>query len=292
MLQAASTAAVNLSACDALTRALDVAAGDAAALSGTEPLLIERIDTEYARYFTPTGRATAEWVAAIAALRDAEEEVQRCAAAVAEVDDRVHRHAAFTAELAELSPLQETAGARQTTAQADADKIAQLTEQVREAELIAAAATATSAASTSAHTERQRLRAETDTRAATVATLETEAKVAADAQATAREVTLAADAAVEEANRLLAAAQQRAETARRFVDQLARRDEAERLAARLAKIDTALRDRKLISDELSAIAMTDDLFHRIEQAAAAVERAEGQLALVSATVEFVAATDI
>ena len=69
VLQSASTAAVNLSGCDALTRALDVAAGDAAALSGTEPLLIERIDTEYARYFTPTGRPTGEWTAAIKALR-------------------------------------------------------------------------------------------------------------------------------------------------------------------------------------------------------------------------------
>jgi len=67
VLQSASTDAVNLSGCDALTRALDVAAGDAAALSGTEPLLIDRIDTEYARYFTPTGRPTGEWTAAIKA---------------------------------------------------------------------------------------------------------------------------------------------------------------------------------------------------------------------------------
>jgi AAA ATPase domain len=292
VLQASSTATVNLSGCDALTRALDVAAGDTAALSGTEPLLIERIEVEYGRYFTATGRATGEWAAAIAALRDAEDEVQRCAAAVAEVDDRVRRHAALTVELAELSPLQQAAEVRQTAARAAADKIAQLTEQVREAELIAAAATATSTASTNAHTERLRLRAETDTRAATVANLESEAGAAAEAQAMAREVTVAADAVVEEASRLLAAAQQRAETARHAVDELARRDEADRLATRLAKIDAAQRDRDLISDELSTIALTDNLFRQIEQAAAAVERVEGQLALVSATVEFVAATDI
>jgi hypothetical protein len=292
VLQASSMAAVNLSGCDALTRALDVAAGDTAALSGTEPLLIERIEVEYGRYFTPTGRATGEWAAAIAALRDAEDEVQRCAAAVAEVDDRVRRHAALTVELAELSPLQQAAGVRQTAARAAADKIAQLTEQVREAELIAAAATATSTASTNAHTERLRLRAETDTRAATVANLESEAGAAAEAQAMAREVTVAADAVVEEASRLLAAAQQRAETARHAVDELARRDETDRLATRLAKIDAAQRERDLISDELSTIALTDNLFRQIEQAAAAVERVEGQLALVSATVEFVAATDI
>ena len=292
VLQSASTAAVNLSGCDALTRALDVAAGDTAALSGTEPLLIERINAEYGRYFTPTGRATGEWSDAIAALRDAEDEVQRCAAAVADVDDRIHRHAALTAELAELSPLQQAAAVRRTAAQAAAHNIAQLTEQVKEAGLIAAAAAATSTASTSAHTERVRLRAETDTRAATVAAVEAEARAAAEAQATAREVTVAADAAVEEASSLLAAAQQRAETARRAVDELARRDEADRLATRLAKIDAAQRDRDLISGELTTIALTDNLFRQIEQAAAAVERVEGRLALVSATVEFIAATDI
>jgi len=292
VLQSASTAAVNLSGCDALTRALDVAAGDTAALSGTEPLLIERIDTEYGRYFTPTGRATGEWSAAIVALRDAEQEVQRCAAAVAEVDERVHRHAALSAELAELSPLQQAAGVRQSAARAAADKIALLIEQVKEAELIAAAAIATSTSSQGAHTERQRLRAETDTRAATVAALEAEAQQAAEAQATAQEVTGAADAVVTEAEQLLAVAQQRAETARRTVDELARRGEADRLAARLAKIDAAQRDRDLICTELSAIALTDNCFQQIERGAATVERVESQLALVSATVEFVAAADI
>ena len=58
VLQAASTAPVDLSGCDALSRALDVAAGQSAALSGDEPLLVDRIDAEYARYFTSTGRST------------------------------------------------------------------------------------------------------------------------------------------------------------------------------------------------------------------------------------------
>ena len=292
VLQATATAAVNLSGCDALTRALDVAAGDTAALSGTEPLLIERIDAEYSRYFTPTGRPTGEWTIALTALRDAEAEVQRCAEAVAEVDERVNRHAALTFELAELAPLQQAAAARRTAAQAAADKITQLTEQVREAELIAAAATATSTASTGAHTERLRLRAENDRRTAAVAALEAEVREATDARATARDVTEAADAVVEQADQLVAATQRRAKTARRVVDELARREETERLAARLAKIDAALRDRAGVNKELSTIALTDDLLRRIEQAAAAVERAEGKLALLAATVEFVAATDI
>ena len=292
VLQSASTDAVNLSGCDALTRALDVAAGDAAALSGTEPLLIDRIDTEYARYFTPTGRPTGEWTAAIKALEAANAEVEQCAAAVAEVDDRVQRHATLTVELAELAQRQQEASARQTAAQAAADAIAALAEQVREAELIAAAATATSTASTAAHTERERLRTETDSRTAAVTALEADAREAAEAQAMARDVAAEADAVVEQANQSLADAQQRVETARRVVDELSRRGETQRLSARLTKIDAALRDRDGIAQELSTIAVTDDLLAQIEKAAAAVERAEGQLALVSATVEFVAAADI
>jgi hypothetical protein len=292
VLQSASTDAVNLSGCDALTRALDVAAGDAAALSGTEPLLIDRIDTEYARYFTPTGRPTGEWTTAIKALEAANAEVAQCAAAVAEVEERVQRHATFTVELAELAQRQQEASARQSAAQAAADAIARLTEQVREAELIAAAATATSSASTALLAERERLRTETDSRTAAVAALEVEAGEAAQAQAMARDVAVEADAVVDQANGVLAAAQQRVETTRRVVDELARRDETQRVAARLTKIDAALRDRDGIAQELSTIAVTDDLLRRIEKAAAALERTEGQLALVSARVEFVAATDI
>ncbi|MGH3633181.1 AAA family ATPase [Mycobacterium sp.] len=285
VLQAASTAAVELSGCDTLSRALDAAAGDMAALSGGEPLLIERIDNEYARYFTPTGRPTGEWGAAIAALRDAEEDAALCAAAVAEVDDRVRRHAALTTELAELSQQQQTAETRRCAARSAADRVAELTEQLREAELIAAAASATSAASTAVHTERTRLRTEIDTRTAAVAALQAEASEATDAESTAGEVAAAADAAVTEAERVLAAAEQRAE-------QLSRQQEAERLAARLAKIDAVQRDRDQIQSELSAITLTAAMLQRIEQAAAAVDRAEAQLGLLSATVELTAAADI
>lgn len=292
VLQAASTAAVDLSGCDALSRALDVAAGDTAALTGSEPLLVERIDAEYARYFTPTGRPTGEWAAAIAALHDADEEVARCAAAVAEIDDRVRRHAALTTELAELSQQQEAAHGRHAAAQAAADEIAELTEQLREAKLIATAASATSTTSSTAHTERLRLRDEIDARTATLAALQAEVSEIAAAESTAQEVVVAAEAAVAQAERVSAAAQQRAESARRTLDEVSRREEAERLAARLAKIDTAQADLEQIRAELSAIVLTDDGLQRIEQAATAVDRAEGQLALISTTVEFTAVADI
>jgi AAA ATPase-like protein len=292
VLQTASTAAVDLSGCDALSRALDVAAGDDAALSGTEPLLIERIDAEYGRYFTPTGRPTGEWAAAIARLADAEAAVAECAAAVAEVDDRVRQHAALTGQVAELSQQRIAAGPRLAAAQAAADKIAELTDQAREAKLIAAAAAATSAAAAAAHTGRLRLLTEIETRAATVAAAEAEVQEAADALSTARADAEACDAAVEEASRVQTEVLRRAESARRAVDQLADREEAERLSARLAKIDAIRRDHDRVCEELSALALTEELLHRIENAAAAVDRTGAQLALISAAVEFTAAADI
>jgi hypothetical protein len=292
VLQATSTAAVDLSGCDALSRALDVAAGDAAALSGTEPLLIERIDAEYARYFTPTGRATGEWAAAIARLADAGAAVTTCTDAVAEVDERVRRHAELTERVAELLQLRAVAAPRLAAAQTAAVKIAELTDAAREANLIASAAAASSAASGAAHTERLRLLTEINTRAATIDTIEAEAQTATDAESTARATAEACDAAVEEAARDLTAVHHRAECARRAVEQLAEREEADRLGARLAKIDAIQRDRDGVRAELSTVVVTEELMRRIETAAAAADRVGGQLALISAAVEFTAAADI
>ena len=41
--------------------------------------MIDRIDAEYLRYFTPTGRPTGEWASAINRLRAADDEVARAA---------------------------------------------------------------------------------------------------------------------------------------------------------------------------------------------------------------------
>ena len=295
VLQATSTAAVDLSGCDALSRALDVAAGDDAALSGTEPLLIERIDAEYGRYFTPTGRPTGEWAAAIARLSETQAAVAECAAAVAEVDERVRRHADLTEQVAELSQRRAAAGPRLVTAQAAADRIDELTNQAREAKLVADAAAATSAAAAAAQEGRSRLLTEIDTRTATVAAAEAEAQEAADARATAAADAEAAAAALEEATRLLADLQRRAEAARRTVDELAAREEADRLSARLGKIAAIQRDRDRVCAELSeppVVAVTEELLRRIEDAAAAVDRIGGQLALTSAAVEFTAVADV
>ncbi|CFC50120.1 Hypothetical protein ERS024300_01567 [Mycobacterium tuberculosis] len=292
VLQAASTAAVDLSGCDALSRALDLAAGDDAALSGTESLLIERIEAEYARYFTPTGRPTGEWSAAVSRLPAAEAAVADCAAAVAEVDDGVRRHTELTEQVAELSQQLLAHQLRLQAARVAAEKIAAITDDAREAKLIATAAAATSGASTAAHAGRLGLLTEIDTRTAAVVAAEAKARQAADEQATARAEAEACDAALTEATQVLTAVRLRAESARRTLDQLADCEEADRLAARLARIDDIEGDRDRVCAELSAVTLTEELLSRIERAAAAVDRGGAQLASISAAVEFTAAVDI
>ena len=206
---------MNLSGCDALTRALDLAAGDAAALSGTEPLLIERIDSEYARYFTPTGRPTGEWTRRSKRWRPPTPKSSECAAAVAEVDDRVQRHAALTVELAELAQ-------RQQAASAQADRRPSRRRRHRAVDRTGAGSRADRRGR-----DRDQHRVDRRPRRAGAAAYRkrfarsrsrragAEAREAGEAHAIARDVTVEADAAVERADQALVAAQQRAETARR-----------------------------------------------------------------------------
>ncbi|MGB6146603.1 MAG: ATP-binding protein, partial [Mycolicibacter algericus] len=292
VLQAASTAAVDLSGCDALSRALDVAAGDTATPSGTEPVLIERIDAEYARYFTPTGRPTGEWAAAVAALATADAEVARCTDLVAEVDDRVLRHTELSEQLARLTDDRAAAEARHSAAKAAGDTIAALRDQLRDAQLVATAADATGAAAQAAHAERQRLCAELESRAAAIALLDSELAEATQAHDTADTEATVAEGAAAEAERLLAAATEHAETSRRIVDQLAARDEADRLETRLVRIDATEHDLEQAVAELAAITVTEPVLRRIEDAAAALDRAQAALAAISATLEVTAAADV
>lgn len=292
VLQAASTAAVDLSGCDALSRALDVAAGDTATPSGTEPVLIERIDAEYARYFTPTGRPTGEWAAAVAALATADAEVARCTDLVAEVDDRVLRHTELSEQLARLTDDRVAAEARHSAAKAAGDTIAALRDQLRDAQLVATAADATGAAAQAAHAERQRLCAELESRAAAIALLDSELAEATQAHDTADTEATTAEGAATEAERLLAAATEHAETSRRIVDQLAARDEADRLETRLVRIDATEHDLEQAVAELAAITVTEPVLRQIEDAAAALDRAQAALAAISATLEVTAAADV
>jgi hypothetical protein len=292
VLQAASTAPVDLSGCDALSRALDVAAGQSAPLSGDEPLLVDRIDAEYSRYFTSTGRSTGQWAAATDRLAEADAEVARCAAAVGDVDDCVHRHAEMSAGLTELAAEREAARQRLTKARAAAAVVAELTAELKEAEVISSAATATADASAAAMTERQRLDADVEDRVRAVAELDGRAADAGGEASIAREVHDVATAAAEQSAAALRQAQAQADAARATFDRLSDRDEANRLAARLAKIDAARRDLDVAEQEISAIAVTDAVLRDTEVTVLAVERASNRAELASVHIELTAATDI
>jgi AAA ATPase domain len=292
VLQAASTAAVDLSGCDALSRALDVAAGEAAVLSGAEPLLVDRIDAEYLRYHTPTGRPTGDWAAAIKRLGEADGEVALCAAAVAEVDDAVRSHTALTDNLSRLSEERAEAVNHLVEARSAAELVAALIQQLNQAEVVAAAAAATHCASVASLTERRRLRADIDERMAAIAELEAAAGEALDELTTAAEVHAAAEAAAGQARAGVHTSQARVDAARRAVDQQSNRDEANRLETRLAKLDAALRELDRVDRELEGIALTDDTMRAIDAAANAVERAAGQAELASAHIELVAIADV
>jgi energy-coupling factor transporter ATP-binding protein EcfA2 len=288
VLQTASTDVVDLSGSDALARALDVAAGEAATLSGAEPLLVDRIDEEYGRYFTATGRSTGEWAAAAKRLAAAEAEVARCAERVAEVEDAVARHGALTADLAALAAERSRADALLGEATAAAEAVAVLRRQVGEADVVADAAGKTHAAAMAALTERRRLRADIDERATAVAALQAAVIEAAEEEGIAREVHEAAEAAAEEARQAVTVTQAGVESAREVVDRLAEREEADRLAARLAKVDAAHRELERVDRELYGITVTDAAMRTVEQAALAVERAAGQAELASARIELTA----
>ncbi|MUM26603.1 AAA family ATPase [Mycolicibacterium sp. CBMA 295] len=292
VLQASSTAPVDLSGSDALARALDVAAGEAVALSGDEPLLIERIDAEYLRYFTATGRPTGEWAAVTKRLAAADDTVARCAAAVAEVDDAVRRHAELSVEVTGLAGEREQAQAGLAAARTAAEAVAALVQRLKEAEVVAEAARVAQAASAAALTERRRLRAELDERAATITELQAALSVADGETTTAREVHEAAEAAAEQARVAADQHAARVEAARATLARMTDREEADRLATRLSKIDAAVRELDRVNRELAGITIDDAGMRAIEAAAVAVERAAGQAELASARIELVAVDDL
>ncbi|MGE5697241.1 MAG: AAA family ATPase [Candidatus Sericytochromatia bacterium] len=292
VLQAASTEAVDLSGCDALSRALDVAAGQSAALCGDEPVLIDRIDTEYAQYFTPTGRPTGQWAAAIAALADAEEQVSRCADAVAEVDESVSRHAELSELLAELDANHKQAQQKLSAAREAAAAIAALTAELREAQVVSAAAQATADASTAAHAERRRLIGDVEERAGAIAGLEDEAAQAAEHESVAAEVCDVAVAAAEKSVAALDEAQTRLDQARSTFDRSSDRDELTRLTARLAKIDSARGELGRAEDAISANTVTDAVLRGVEVAAAAVEKAAALAEISCPRIELTAPADL
>lgn len=295
VLQSASTSAADLSGSDALSRALDVVAGavdDAAAAGAVDTLLIDRIDEEYRRYFTSTGRPTGEWAAAGARLRAADEDVATCAAAIAQVDEAVRKHAALTGELAELTIETAATAERLTTARADAGAVARLNGELHQATVVADAAKSTYTASLAALTERRRARADVEQRTAAIDALQTVFDEAAEGLATSSEVQTAADEAAVQARSALEVSQARVDAVRSAVQRLSDRDEADRITGRIRTIEAQQRELDSVQRDLAPIQLTAQLMQTIESTAGAVDRASAAVEQASAHIELLAATDL
>lgn len=294
ILQSAATAPVDLAGCDALSRALDVAAGAAAAsaLSGVEPLLIDRIDGEYLQYFTATGRPTGELAAAATRLKHAAADVTQCEEELAQVDDALSRHAALTGELAEATTWSATAAERLDTAKGAADAVGAMRAELGRAQVLSEAAYASANAAQAALTERRRLCTEVDDRTAAIVELRKAVTTSAAGEVAAATTQQAADEAAAALRSVLDTARQRTDTARAAVDQLAERAELARLADQLGRIGAAAAGLADTEAQLSQITLTDAAMCAVEIAASSVDKAAAQAEYASARIELVAAADV
>ncbi|MCV7419881.1 AAA family ATPase [Mycobacterium yunnanensis] len=292
VLQSGSTASVDLSGCDALARALDAAAGQAVTTSGSEPLLVDRIDAEYRQYFTATGRAAGPLAAAVARVREARVQVELYQAAVDEVDEAVVTHAALSDDVVRLSQQRVAATTRRRAAAEAAAAVAQLEDRLASARALAEPAEMARVASEAALGERRRLRADLTERTAVIAELDAAVLAAAADEVTAGEAAVAAAAAADVARAEVADAAAHVDVVRRTADRIAHRDEATRLAATLAKVDATAAELAEVEAELALISLTDEVMRDVEMAALATERAAFQAERASARVELDAVAQV
>ena len=294
VLQAASTAAVDLSGCDALSRALDVAAGEAvAAVRGRAAA--DRPDRR--RVPAATSRRPAARPAngppRRTGMTDADDEVARCAAAVAEVDDAVRTHATLTAEL-ERAHGRAGGGGQAAGRRANgrrrgrrADPTAQAGRGGRRGRRCDARSLrlGTDRAAQAAGRRRRahRGRRRTGNRCGRSPRGGADRTGGAGGRRSGRR---------RGARHRFRPARTASTPAAALVGQLSDRDEADRLSSRLAKIDAAQSEVERVDRELASIALTDAAMRDIETAAAAVERAAGQAELASAHIEVVAVGDV
>lgn len=293
VLQSASTNVVNLSGSDALSRALDAAAGETDATpSGDESLLIDRVDAEFLKYFTGTGRPTGVWKSAIDRVKAAQADVDRCLLAVEDVNDRVARHESLTAVLRDLEHSLTPATVQLDVARTAHKGLVDLREQLRQARLVATAAAATSSNSTAAYGQRRQLVDDGKRRGDTLLALQTTLAEAERQELVAKDIAAAAATAAELSATALDAAQERFDTAKASAQACVAREAADKLAGRVASIDRAEEELVRLAGDLAAITLTETAKARIETTWAEVQRLEAQLQADVAGVEFTAPTDL
>ncbi|MFV8179258.1 AAA family ATPase [Mycobacteroides chelonae] len=292
VLQSAGAGVLDLSSSDALTRALDLAAGQSVALSGSEPDLVERIDAEYALYFTATGRPTGEWAKAGVRLTAAEEALAVANAAVAEVEQQVREHDELTRELASIIADRAEVTRRLTPLEQASQAVSTLMQQRDNAAVVAEAAQAAAVAAQTKRDERAQLVADIQARRAGIDGLAEQVSAAKEAHAAAQQVAEAAEAAAARMAQAVEAARAQLQSARDTLDRALARDEVDGLAARVSRIDLTTRQLTTAGAELSALAITAQTLGAIEAAAQTVGMAEVALDTASAQVEVRALADV
>ncbi|TDZ91761.1 AAA family ATPase [Mycobacteroides salmoniphilum] len=285
VLQSAGAGVLDLSSSDALTRALDLAAGQSVALSGSEPDLVERIDAEYALYFTATGRPTGEWAKAGVRLTAAEDALAVANAAVTEVDQQVREHDELTRELASVIADRAEVSRRLIPLEQASQAVSTLLQQRDNANVVAEAAQAAAVAAQTKRDERAQLVADIQARRALIAGLAEQASAAKEAHETAQQLSEAAETAATHATQAIDGARAQLERARDTLDRALARDEVDGLAARVSRIDLTTRQLTSVGAELSALAITAQTLGAIESAARTVGMAEVALDTASAQVE-------
>lgn len=292
ILQSGSTGPVDLSGSDALSRALDAAAGQAATLSGVEPLLVDQIDLEYRQYFTATGRPTSEWLAATKRLQQAVDRVAECQAAVDEVDGAVARHGELAERLARLALERSAAAQRLDAAKTAAAAVATMRGRLDHARALADAVGAAHGAAVEKAQRRAAQCAALEVLAGAIAELDTAVGVATAEHGTAQAAATAAHAAAGKSRAAADEADLAVRDARSAVDAIVRRDEAVRLAARVAKLDTTDDELAAAARALEAGTLTAKVMKGIETAQTAVEVQAAKAESLSARVEVTALADL
>jgi energy-coupling factor transporter ATP-binding protein EcfA2 len=248
-----------------LTRALDGASGADRHADGGEALL-ELVEREYLRYFTPTGRTTGELRQAMSAVNAAQSDAVLAHQRLVETRQLLSRHEALEQQAASLAERRPELVGRCGSAQEAAAEVERLTqarneamnrlEQAQERSVRAAKDVRereqTVEALRRAEDEASRMAATIESDAETLMALEQAADAAAEAQRAARDA--------------VASARLVADQAQADVDLWRDISQAEDLARRIELVETALQQAVEVEHTLTSLTVTSEMVRRIEAA--------------------------
>jgi hypothetical protein len=268
-----------------LRAALDTAAGGAGPAEGATDTLVQRVEKEFARYYTPKHhQPTGEYRAALDAYETAVREADELAETLAKVDADAERHGVVSGRLAELQR-------RLVTDRAEAEEFRKQAAEVEtrrrrrdEATALVERAERDAELADQAWTARQALVLSVSDYEADLTKVRAEIAAHAKPRAVAdsrRDSALAMHQAADEAHRLALRRYQEADADYRWM-----RDahELERVRGDREMLDDADRDLAVAQAELAATEIDDRLVDKIDTADRAVRDARTAIEVTAATV--------